>query len=113
MFLPILEEERRVELGEAGYPGLTAVYRPMDLTEKARWFDACDGNIDTAEAKVDAVRRQLLRIEGLDAKETDGSVVPFDGTNPAHFKRLPMGIVLPVYVDLITRTALNEEHRKN
>lgn len=113
MLLAILPSEERTDLGEAGFPGLTAVWRPMSLTEKAAWFDHCKGDIDTADAKVHAVRQQLLRVDGLEVEDLDGARAPLDPANPAHFGALPMGLVLAVYVAVITRTALAEQTRKN
>ncbi|HET7584649.1 MAG TPA: hypothetical protein VFK13_07075 [Gemmatimonadaceae bacterium] len=40
MILDTLPDEVTVDLSAKGFPGVTAVYRPMDLFDKARWFDA-------------------------------------------------------------------------
>jgi len=113
MFLPILPERARADLGEAGFPGLTAVYRPMDIEDKARWFDEVEGDINSTEAAVLAVKRQLITIEGITAGTEGSEPVDFDGQNLAHFKALPMTILIPIYDAIINRTALNEGERKN
>lgn len=114
MLLAILPDEARTDLGEAGYPGLTAVWRPMSLIDKAAWFDACAGIIETADAKVRAVRAQLLRIEGLEVQPADGGPgVPFDPSNPAHFAALPMGVINGIYMPILLRTSLGEKAAKN
>lgn len=113
MLLAILPDEARTTLGEAGHPSLTAVWRPMSLTDKAAWFDLCEGNVDTAIAKVRAVRLQLLRIEGLEVENAEAQRVPFDPKEDKHFAVLPMSIILPVYFDIIARTTVAEPDAKN
>ncbi|HEX5437153.1 MAG TPA: hypothetical protein VFW98_08335 [Gemmatimonadaceae bacterium] len=112
MLLPILPDTLRIPCGEA-YPGLIAVVRPMDLEDKARWFDATAGEVGSSLAAVEAVRRQLVTIEGLAVEAADGTTVSFDATNHAHFRALPMALITPIFTALIERTALHEDHRKN
>ena len=113
MYLPILPDEVRLDLSERGYPGVVAFYRPMDVDDKSRWFDECGGNIETTEAATQAVKRQLLRLEGVEAVDAEGNRVPFDAKNAQHKRAIPIGVVLVIYADLIDRTALTEPERKN
>ena len=75
--------------------------------------DEVKGEIEGAEAKVCAVRRQLIRIEGITVRTADGTGMAFDGQDPAHFKALPMGIILPIFFDLLNRTSLSEGERRD
>jgi hypothetical protein len=117
VYLPILPETERLDLSEAGYPGLVAVYRPMDVLDKSRWYDTCGGKVGTWEASVIAVRQQLRTLEengkAVEAQLADGSLVPFDATNAQHFGAVPFVIVSTVFNALMARTALTEDERKN
>lgn len=117
MFLPILPDEDKVDLHEAGYPGLVAVYRPMDVLDKSQWFDECQYKVSTAQAQVSAVRRQLLRVEengtAMQVENVDKTLAPFDPQNPKHLGALPIEIVTSVFNALMSRTSLTEGERKN
>jgi hypothetical protein len=112
MFLPVLPDEIAIDMAPHGFAGVVAVVRPMDVEEKARWFDAVEGDISTTRAGVVAVQRQLVRVEGVEA-DTDGVRVPFDPRNPKHFGALPLAFITPVFNALVDRFALSEDARKN
>lgn len=112
MLLPLLPDECRTDLTDAGFPGLVAVWRPMDVFDVARWIDECKGDVESPVSHLAAVRRQIIRIEGIDVDEpgTDGEVrrVPFDAGNPEHLRRLPLAIVMPLYVAIVDRRGVTE-----
>lgn len=114
MLLPVLPDELRVDLAPHGLPGVVAVLRPFDIEDKARWFDAVGGNIESHEAAVVAVRRQLIALEGVTAQRADGAAEPFDAKNPAHVRSLPYaGVVVPCFLALLSGASLSEDARKN
>ena len=118
MILAVLPDEARTDLAPHGFPGLVAVWRPMDLEDKARWFQECGGaGIESTMAALLAVKRQLITVEGVEAEETVAGGEPrrvsFDGRNPDHFRRLPLRVVMPVYNEILARAGLSEESAKN
>lgn len=112
MILPILPAELRVPLDEKSkLPGCTAVVRPMDLEEKARWADACDQSLAHVASTVKAVRQQLVRIDGLEVQGADGVRQPFDPAQ--HFGVLPLECVGPIFDALMGLASLSEEQAGN
>lgn len=116
MILPFLSDEERSPLSEMGFPSLTAVWRPMDITDKARWADAvrrAGVEVESAEAKVLAVRQQLIGIDGLEAVGSDNIPAKFDPKNDKHFAALPSAIVFPLYDVILNRSCLSESTAGN
>lgn len=119
--LPILPDELRVPLDKieidgvvvGEYPGAVAVARPFDLIEASKWNDAFPGATSRSLAATTLVFDQLIRIEGLEMQGKDGAPVPFDPSNPAHKKSLPMAIRSAIYLALRTRATLPGEAEKN
>ncbi len=122
MILPYLPDEDRTDLTKEGYKDVTAVWRPMDLTDKAKWVDACrkeGADVESAEAQAIGLRLQLLRIEGLEVEEVikkegqpdEKTTRPFDVAKD--FRRIPLGILTPTWKDLYAKSALSEADAKN
>lgn len=108
MLLPILPESSELDLAPHGYKGCVAVYRPMDIEDKARWYADSATDPDGFVSMVRAVKRQLLTIRGIEVQQADGTRVPFDGTDDAHVRSLPMDLITIVFTALIQRTTLAE-----
>lgn len=110
--LPILPDEMRVPLDEAGLAGVVAVLRPLDVEEQAKWNDAFPGQKERNTAAVALVRQQLLRLEGLEFVQGDQRV-SYDRDNPLHFRSLPTDAVAEMYGRLIARSVVPEVLEKN
>lgn len=113
MLLPILPEAVECPLDKVGLAGCVAVYRPMDVYDKSRWFDETSFRVMSAEAQVYAVRRQLVALRGLEIENEDKTRGAFDPANDAHFKALPVEVVGAIFGDMLERTQLTEGERKN
>lgn len=122
MLLPYLPDEERTDLTSEGYEGVIAVWRPMDLTDKAKWIDACNkagADINSAESHAIGLKLQLLRVEGLEVEEVikkeghpDAKTTrPFDVEKD--FSRLPIGFLTPVWKELYAKSSLSEADAKN
>lgn len=108
MLLPILPETVDVPLDAAGYPGLVAVVRPMDVLRKAQWFAAIR-DMDPIPSTAEACRMCLVTIKGVMVTDSSGTApVPFDGQNAAHFRSLPFEMLAPIGSAILSRTTLSE-----
>lgn len=104
MILPILPAEVRTPLDDAGTA--FAVWKPLDVEEHARWFDAFPTDADRNTAAVSLVRQRLLRLEGVEMRDASGGAVPYD--HATHFVQLPAWLVTKVYAAILDRTRLGE-----
>jgi hypothetical protein len=109
--LPILPAEIMEPIAD----GVVAVLRPMDHAEVAALFDTWTPNADNSMPLAAApwvVRRQLLRIEGLQLGEAPATV-PFDADNATHHAALPFQWVQRLAGVLYGRMNLTEATAKN
>lgn len=128
--LPILPEEIRIPLdryeveGEDGkspvviceYPGVTAYARPFDLETASRYNDEVFGD-DAAGRSLAAtlvVFRNVTRIDGFGMQDPEtGKVVPFDASNTAHKRSIPMKMRDAIYLAIRKRAELPAVTEKN
>ncbi len=111
MRLPILANELRLPLDDAGLPGVVAVVRPLDVEEAARWHDAFGNEMHFGSTA--CVKQQLIRLEGLTMYNEAGNEVPFSMKDELHFRSLPAELVTYVFTRLYERTRLQENAEKN
>jgi hypothetical protein len=120
MLLPYLPDEETTDLTEEGFPGCVAVWRPMDLEDKARWADECrkhKAETNSVTAAFLSVRQQLLRISGMKVQvpksETDKTLVEVDFNVEEHFNHLGLSAIVPIHQDIETKASLSEMDIKN
>lgn len=109
--LPILPEE----ISETLTDGVVAVLRPLDHAEVATLFDMWTPNADNSMPFAAApwvVRRQLLRIDGLQLGVAPDTV-PFDADDATHHAALPFKWVQKLAGVLYRRMNLSEDTAKN
>ncbi|MFL5481136.1 MAG: hypothetical protein ACJ8AK_03020 [Gemmatimonadaceae bacterium] len=111
--LPILEDELRIPLDEAGFPGVVAVVRPLDIVDASKWRDAFPTDDAKNAAATELVRAQLVRIEGMQMRQKGSSPVPYDHSDPRHFRSIPPGIRNAIYNGLMSEVNVSGEQEKN
>lgn len=113
MRIPILPDETRCPLDQGQLPGAVAVLRPLDQLAVANHRQGVLDGMPVLVAARATVRRQLLRIEGLEVGETAEGAVPFDPGSDAHWRALPYEAVDLMDRHLWARAALTEAQAKN
>lgn len=117
-----MASEGQTDLGPHGYKGVVAYWRPMDLEDKARWVDSCrKAGVDPLGSVADVIglKKQLLRITGLEVEEIEKvegqpdkkTTRPFDVEKD--FSRLGLGFLNPIWKDIQEQSSLSEIDSKN
>ncbi|MDQ6770534.1 MAG: hypothetical protein M3Z54_11170 [Gemmatimonadota bacterium] len=109
----ILPDEIVIPLDAAGFKGVAAVARPLDVIDASKWRDAFPTEAGRNIAATELVRAQLIRIEGMVMKAADGSTVSYDHTNPKHFRSIGVAMRNAIYNGLMERASVSEEQEKN
>lgn len=122
--LPVLPETIRVplddwtETDEKGkththslYPGCTAFARPLEAIALAQYIEAFPKQ--TMVSLYTIARERIVRIEGVQMQEPDGSRVPFDAKNRLHLESIGERALVLVYRAIMTRAELIEADEKN
>ena len=102
----------RVPLDKAGFAGVVAIVRPLDVEDSSRWTDAFPDEKARNLAATQLVKQQLIRIEGLEMKHGDSSV-PYDHTNPSHWRSLPLAMRNPIYAGIMANVSISGDQEKN
>jgi hypothetical protein len=110
----ILPDEITIPLDDAGFKGVVAVVRPLDVIDASKWRDAFPAESSGRNiAATELVRAQLIRIDGMVMKAADGSKVPYDHSNPHHFRSIGVVMRNAIYNGLMDRVSVSEEQEKN
>ena len=110
----ILPDEIAIPLDDAGFSGVVAVVRPLDVIDASKWRDAFpaeSGGRNTAANEL--VRAQVIRIDGMVMKAADGRLAPYDPKNPQHFRSMGVAMRNAIYSGLMERANVSEEQEKN
>lgn len=109
----ILPDEIRIPLDAAGFPGVVAVARPLDVNDASKWRDAFPTEAGRNVAATELVRQQLIGLEQLEMKGADGAAVPYDHSNPKHFRSIGVAMRNAIYNGLMERVNVSEGQEKN
>lgn len=113
MILPFLADQEVTDLTKYGYPDVIVAWRPMDLTDKAKWADKCRQagcSVISAEGRTIGLRQQIISIANLELLEPDKSKHAYEDK---YFNRLPLGFLTPVWDDIESKSSLSETEIKN
>jgi len=104
---PILADEAKLPLDKAGFAGVVAVIRPIDVVDASKWRDAFPTDNARNAASTELVRQQLIRIENFALRAPDGSTVPYDHSNVKHFRSIPLTMRTAIYVGLMENVSIS------
>lgn len=113
MILPYLPDSRETDLTPFGYEGVFVTWRPMDLTDKARWADLCatkQVSPMSSEGRVIGIQQQFISMRGMEVTDALGQVTPFV---KEHLHRMPYGLIKPLWEIIELDASLSDVDAKN
>jgi hypothetical protein len=113
LVLPVLPDELRIPLDKAGYEGVVAVVKPLDVETQSKWHDAFPGENKDSESATALVKQQLVQLEGLNLRDSAGAITPYNHADPLHWRSVPMRMRTAIYLKLMERATVGEELEKN